>query len=1130
MRRGVERRADDRGARARSVRAADVGESVAVPLEVLYANSVDALARELADRLRDEIADDPLVSPLVVVPGRALSAVVERRVAERLGVAMSVRRVGARSLWERVAETAELALVEPRALAATILEMAPRSPALSDVLRYLDAAPASARGKRGVEVALSLAELLLDDDRERPGHIDAWLRGQRVPGAPAWQGELLCELFSSDGVARTRSLVLPSRAVAATVARGGQLPERAALFCPAPPSPGELDNLRRLAHDARVTAYVMSPCRGFWEDYSADDPRLLAALGRAGRVATRAWNLLADHSTDDVHVERAATSVLRALQAATLERARADAPTPAPDRSLTLHDCPSPAREIEIVKAIVLDAISGPGAMTPPLRPDQVSILVPERLTDEYLPRLARVLASPPALPFTVVGRRLVETSPEAAAARALLALPAEEITRDSVLRVLCHEGVRARGADAPAARLRALARRLGVYRGADGRALVDTDVELDLYHWDQALSRLSLGFFADATPDIVDHGRGPWLTFPVAAEDEGAAAALVDGARRLLSDAARLSQASLPLTDWAAALAAYLDTYLADDDRDAGRGAALEACAGLAALDVDARPVDFSVAATWVAGALDELEDPGGEPLFQGVLVGALGTVAAAPARLSVLVGALESALPRAPVRHPLDVGAAPRPRELSQADRDRHHVLTRASDAERLAVTWVGRDPSSGEPVSPSPVVGDLRAALGELGGPDLAAAVTRAHPESRADLEEHDDAASRPRAVQLEANMAAIARALRDAGEPPRSIAELASRVTPSDLDRLERLLSVPRAPSPGTTTKRVTLSLLRRFVESPVEPAAQWVAGASEHDDEESEPLEGDGLLRTALLRPALLRADGDAQRARALRDGAYLRRELAGTAPTGFFGTRERAAQDALLDAWAAAGDLSEFAELVLGAGRPDGERLVRRAAVRLGDWEITGAAPAMTRGLGQSVAFTTSKTPSPRHALGAAVSLTVLAAAGEELPSSHLTRLIAGEGPVEYEFATPERSDAEAWLTELLDDLASGPPPYTVSFDAAATAREKRCSLASAVAAGQRSASFEPRGPLARAGLGPPDDDAGEALMRRRFDFLLDRLRVRNDLPAASPPPAAAPIPSSPRPPRARARAKKGAQ
>lgn len=1076
-------------------------------LEVLYGNSVDALARELADRVGAFAADDPLASPLVVVPGRALSAIVERRIAERLGVAMSVRRVGARGLWSRVADSAGLTVLDARRLAAEIVARAATSPFLAEVREYVAQAPAEAREPRAIEAAVSLAALILEDDRERPALVDAWLSGASPEGTPKWQGALFAELFDRDGAAREGDGVLPSRAAACALGRGGALPERVHIFCPAPPSPGDLDNLRRLVAGATVTAYVTSPCRGFWEDFSPDDPRLLVALGRAGRAAVRAWNALGEHASDDVHTARPATTVLSTMQALVLDRARAEAPPPAPDASLTFHDCPNPTREAEIAKSLVLDAMAGPSALQPQLRPDEVAIVVPERLTEEYFARLARALASPPALPFTIVGRRLVETSPAAAAARALLALPGGEITRDSVLRALCHDAVRTRPHGVTAGGMRSLARRLGVLWGADASDLEGTHVDRDIYHWDQALSRLSLGFFADARPDVIDHGRGPWLGFVVTDEDADDAAALVDGARRLLSDASKLARASLPLRDWSAALAAYLDTYLVEEDRDAGRAAALDACGALAALDVDGRAVSYAAASRWLTDALMELEDPGGEPLFEGAVVGSLSALAAAPARMVVIVGALESALPRTDARHPLDVGTTPRTRPLSRADRDRYNVLTRVTDAERVAVTWVGRDPASGAPSVPSPVVADLRAAVDELGEPSLAGALTRAHPTNRA---EDAGAALRARAAIVEANMTTVARAIHGAGGPPRDLDEVFDKVTPTDRAKLERLLSVPRPPAGGPAARRVSLGLLRRFVEWPVSAAAEWLTQVEDQDDPE-EPLDGDALTRAIVLRPAMLRAEGDPSRARAFRDQAYLRRELAGVAPSGFYGAREREVEDEIIDAWAAAGGLSGLIEVAFGAARPLGERVRRRACARVGVWEVNGVTPAMTPDLSRSVALCMSKKPSLRHALPAAISLAVLASEGEPLPGSHTVAALGTEGSSTFRVRTPERDEATAWLAALLEDLTRGPPPYTVTFSAVATwaqhgrKQEKgrarghgqppsAKSLADVVEE-ELSRPMSPSvGPLARAELALPDERDAALLLQTRYEFLLSRL------------------------------------
>jgi exodeoxyribonuclease V gamma subunit len=1062
-------------------------------LRVVHGNRLDALAASLADAL--PAAGDPFARPTIVVSGALVARWLTFAIATRRGVAANLHlpflEAFVAETWtgDAVGREARLAAMNQRRLAALVASVLAddaviAGDAMAPVREYLHDDDANAAQVRRVQLAREVAALVWEYALTRPEWLDAWergdLRGPEGTDAETWAWQ--ARLVHAAAAARDRIFERGGpRWVAAP-----RLPRvRRALGLPAPRTapvhvigfsflaPAYLDALGELADHTDVVVWAQDPCAELWEDVpgrravpAADEPRALAAWGRPARDYVGRLVELSNGDVGEQLVEPARDTALDLLRADILRRRGATGT--ARDAAVTVLACPSVVRELEIVGSEIRRLLDA----HPDLRANQIAVYAAGPDADRYLAQLAAVWR-PLALDHHVVDAPLAEHGRVAEAALLLLELPLGKFARPALLRLMTHPAVLARHRHVDPEDWVEWAERLGVVHGADARDHAGTYLaDLgEVFHWEQGIRRLALGAFmdaprgADGAPAAVRFAGKDYLPEPIAADQQASAATFALLARSLLADAMWLRDQRAPLARWAELLDAMAASYLGARDEIAARELVVVrgALAKLADLDLDGRELGYAEVVEIARRTIGGLRGDRGIVLADGVLVAPLAPGRALPARFTFVVGAGEGQLPDTRPRSPLDLrGAHVRRGDVSRGDRDRYAFLECVlAPEDALYVSFVARDLETGDPRQPSSLVLELGEMLGAYLGDRALERITIEHPLHRWDpsYDRASDRASRApsrvrerHAVRVREQLTAALSARGVAVPEPRVLAHLLGSLPQLRAAlRLAPAAELTRAPAraPAELTS-ISLSALRRFLETPAQAWAQVVLRLGEQEvedpvDREDEPFATPAHERAVYLRDAFARhlgASGEPPMSVEDALGAVARaRALAGHAPVGVFGEVELALHRDLLRRWSAElakrGGAPRWRRHAFGksagAGCEPHAAIVLDVTIdgRARQVELVGWTELVGGAIG-SLVLQPGKA-SERHALRGAFDAAVLAATGVAHAHAHL--ILDGEGAaIAAHHKAWAEGDARAWLRAVVEDLLGEPHAYLLSL------------------------------------------------------------------------------------------------
>jgi exodeoxyribonuclease V gamma subunit len=672
----------------------------------------------------------------------------------------------------------------------------------------------------------------------------------------------------------------------------------------------------------------------------AEETPALALWGRPGRDNVRLLNELTGCDLSarfcDPLADGAAPTLLTQLQHDVLDRVparRGRDRLALGDDSITFLPCPDPRRELETIAAEIWALLARDEAArgaAPPLRFDDIAVVVPAAAAGEYLPLASAVLSEASDLPHTIVdapssgggGSRLLE------AVGLLLALPLGPLGRQDLLRLCAHPAVAGRFPDADPDDWLALAEELDIVRGADRADHAGTYVEGDRFNWDQGLRRLALGAFLAGARSGEERafalGGDRYLPAELPPELEASAQGLAILARSLIAFAREAREGTRTLAEWMAflrqAVAAAIVPAGRDDEAELARVAGELARLETAAAD-DVR-VGYRIACELARAALAALPARAGRRLPEGITVSTFVPMRAAPFRVVFMAGMGEGRFPGPERGGALDLRAGRRRAgDVSPREQDQYLFLeTLLGARERVYLSWVDRDPVTGERAAPCSTALELaeilrEGYLGEGRGLERPAPPLRRH-EDEAACAVFPAAARERRAARLGEALRAAA-----GGESLPDWPALRARLHPGAVAALAPAVSWPAPPEPrpeaaaaGEPRRVLLLSHLLRFMQCPLQGSArvhlalgddetegEARAAYREHEDFETGPRDARPLLRAVLVE-ALAEGDDDGALARAY-DAAADTAVLDGRLPSGTF---RRAARDlhlALLRGW-----------------------------------------------------------------------------------------------------------------------------------------------------------------------------------------------------------------------------------
>jgi exodeoxyribonuclease V gamma subunit len=905
-------------------------------LHVVRRTSLGDLAVDLVRHLATSPPADPFAPVEVAVPSRGVERWLTQRLATDLGAVGDEHGVCANVRFPFPGAVVQRALQAtlgpdlpsddpwaPRRLAWPVLsylEAMPRDAAHAPLHAHLDDAGRRA-DRRRFPLARRIADLFDRYGMYRPAMVRRWADGEDLlaDGTPlppnvAWQPPLwraLAEHLDAPSLeARFRVAIHELRDD--QVARPDDLPHEVTIFGVASLPPLHLDLLGALAVHRPVTVHALTVCTAWPARGPAPEPShpLLASCGVAAR---HGHNTLARHLPADPPPTTGVQLVLGEPAPAPLA---ADGPTPdtalgtlqadvradrrrgtpahpavplrPDDRSVQVHACHGPTRQLEVLREVLLGLLEDDRTLEPRdivvLTPDIAAYdpVISAVFSDGDRPgeRRSAAASGVPALPFRVADRTVRDENVVAQVLLELLDLVPSRVGASAIVDLLATPPVSARfGLTAnDVETLPTWILGTGISWGIDAthrRELIGLD---DRSHtWEAGLDRLVLGAtMPDDGVRIVD-GVVPYD------DVEGSEVDLLGrvlAATDTVFDALRRLRDPRTITAWRDALEEVVDQLL--DPGPGARGDADLTWQLAAVRDALATVVDDSAGQdadpSAVVLTLDEVRAVLGAHLGQvsgsahygtgAITFAGLEPLRNVPHRVVCLVGLDDGSLPRAGHRHGFDLlGTHPEPGDPDPRIEDRQLLLDAVLSAgDHLVVTYTGHDPRSNELQQPAVPVSELLDVLDRTltvddgTGDTVRQRLTSSHP-----LQPHSSRYFRP----AQGDEPPVLRAF-DRRQLAAAVTAAGERTPAGGFFPTDRPL--PPAGPEDLDTDLVELADLIRFLQHPIRHLLQRRVGVSLGEDdrrlEDRDPTELDHLGRWKLGQD-------------------LLERTLAGTSPQGW---------------------------------------------------------------------------------------------------------------------------------------------------------------------------------------------------------------------------------------------------
>jgi exodeoxyribonuclease V gamma subunit len=752
-----------------------------VGLTVHPAERTDLLADALASLLATPL-EDPFAEEIVVVPAKGVERWLTQRLSHRLGTSSSgadgvcagVRFLNPRSLVSMLLDRDHDDPWDPDRMVWPLLAVIDESvsePWCTTLATHLghglEGEDALLRRNRRYSVARRLAGLFASYAKQRPSLVTDWREGRDTDGAGGaldadllWQAELWRRLVDQ------MDEPAPDLRQAATLARlraggdGLELPPRLSLFGHTRLPVTEVELLQALGEIRDVHVWLPQPSPQLWDeltgiggavprDHDASAERvhhpLLASLGRDSRELRRTLTALPPRAPEAAEPSETPATLLGWLQsdlranAAPTAETRADRTPDSTDRSVQVHACHGPARQVDVLREVLVGLLED----DPTLEPRDILVMCPD--IETYAPLisagfgLADVVedGGHPAhrLRVRLADRALTSTNPLLAVAATLVELAGGRVTASEVLDLAGADAVRTRFmfTDDDLARITGWVKEAGIRWGLDAGQRLDFRMDRFEHNtWRSGLDRILLGV-AMSGDDYPHLGRGLPLD-DVGSNDIELAGRLAELLNRL-EHCLRALDAAIAVGDWMAALrdgVSALTSVPGDDawqvpqfERELARATDSAADGG----EVPLRLAD-------VRAMLDSRL--GGRPTRANFRTGTLTVctmvpMRSVPHRVVCLVGLDDGLFPRVTAVDGDDVLARrPMTGERDARSEDRQLLLDALLAArETLVITYTGANEHSGATRPPAVPLGEILDALDRTAAVPVRDSVLVRHP---------------------------------------------------------------------------------------------------------------------------------------------------------------------------------------------------------------------------------------------------------------------------------------------------------------------------------------------------------------------------------------------------------------
>ncbi len=709
-------------------------------LHVYRSNRLEALAARLGDLVSAPLPD-PFQPETVIVQSLGMRRWLGLSLAARLGVAMNcdfpfpdtlARRVFHAAFPEAPERTPFDREALPWNIYFTLPEVLDR-PAFAPLRSYIGEGEASALKR--YELSRQIGGLFDRYLAYRPETVLEWEADARGD----WPAELWRSLAHATEASHPPAFLqrLEARIKGGNLELPG-LPPRLSLFGVSALPPFHIHLLNLLGHCLELHLFLFEPTDQYWGDTQAPREQqrflrrhakpgqtaeefhldtgnpLLASLGKPGRDFARAIQTLTPHADDELFDEPAATTLLTALQAdifqLTDRTAEEKAASSAHDRSLQVHCCHGPMRELEVLHDHLLDLFQ----TLPSLTPKDILVMMPD--VEPFAPFIEAVFDAPDdeahRIPFAIADRSASAENASAQALLQLLAMHGSRFGAAEVLALLETAPVRRRFglAEADLETVQRWIAETAIRWGIDAEHRTEFDLPaFGQNSWRSGLERLLLGYAMAPQGADLFHDSAP------VNDIEGGNADILgkfaDFAEKLFDLIPKLG-APRPLDAWERTFAQLALTFLDDSEESANEIRRLrtvfESLGALGRQHPEAVP--FEVVHAQVAEAFADTNSS------RGFLVGhvtfcSMKPMRSIPFRVICILGLNDDAFPRRDANGALDLLAHAGGVGRSRREEDRQVFLESLLSArDALYLSYSGLSPKDNSESPPSVVVSEL------------------------------------------------------------------------------------------------------------------------------------------------------------------------------------------------------------------------------------------------------------------------------------------------------------------------------------------------------------------------------------------------------------------------------------
>ena len=706
-------------------------------MRVFTSNRLEILADQLAEGL-----GQPLPSPfdpeVIVVQSKGMERWIGLQLAERHGICANCRFPFPNAFVHEIFQTVlgtipTRSVFDPDIMTWRIMTVLPsliENPAFAPLRVYLSSGRSDLKR---FQLAKRVADLFDQYLLFRPEMMFQWEKGK----AAHWQALLWRQLV--EGHEREHRAALAQAffaAVEKSAAAPPGLARRISVFGISALPRFYLQVLDALSRFAQVNLFLLNPSKEYWGDiltawemkkhrpsrkpvseeslHMERGNSMLASMGGLGRDF---FEMIQECEAEEFSLYEAPAedNLLGCIQRdiLNLQERQETRQISAQDRSIQIHSCHSPMREVEVLRDQLLQMFE----RDPSLLPKDILVMMPD--IERYAPYIQAVFDTLPdderRIPFSIADQGVRKEGGISETFLGLLDLPASRFGVGRILNVLECKAVRSRFGflDEDMETVRKWISETRIRWGIDERHKQALGLPpFPQNTWRAGLDRLLLGFALPGRDENLFSGILPYD--PVEGNETRVLGSVVEFAQKLFSEARSLSQPRT-LTGWQRDLVQLLDDFFESEEETEREIRVIRQMlddlveAGLLSSYEEELPL--AVVSSYLESRLDQTGFGYGF-ITGGITFCAMLPMRSIPSRVICLLGMDSEAYPRQSSPLGFDLMARyPRRGDRSRRNDDRYLFLeTILSARERLYISYVGQSIQDNSILPPSVLVSEL------------------------------------------------------------------------------------------------------------------------------------------------------------------------------------------------------------------------------------------------------------------------------------------------------------------------------------------------------------------------------------------------------------------------------------